>query len=319
MSLAISTLLVLIASASAQTYKSSFTQYGGCNSVTTACGFYDSSGYNAAASQNLFGAAPGQGAGPACGTCWLLTPQTESDGSPIYGANNITVKVNNLCPIDGNLPCNQTDLSGDSVNAMGATVNFDLCMDDGAATQFYGAAGSNGIHLAVGTAMKVSCWFGSIFSSDLDNDNFIRNPGSRNESTELIVGDDFDYDDFAHVVVGQCRHQLWLQFLDNWPTFIFSDDSDNDNFFNASSGSTEPVRAVWRRHIGWVDGLPANGDWFAAELLLFVVYTFSGMSWAVATESGRVLRVCKELAESVLIILLNMINVGWIVLGELFV
>ncbi|MCJ1298611.1 hypothetical protein MMC08_001401 [Hypocenomyce scalaris] len=69
--------------------------------------------------------------------------------------------VNNLCPADVNPEqCGQTDLSGDSTNAEGATVNFDLCIDDGAASQFFGSSPQQ---LAVGTAMQVSCsdWSGS--------------------------------------------------------------------------------------------------------------------------------------------------------------
>jgi hypothetical protein len=72
----------------AQTYKASFTEYGSgdqngsgnCNTDTTACGFYTDPGYSAAASQNLYGAGPGEGAGPACGTCYRLTIETDSSG-----------------------------------------------------------------------------------------------------------------------------------------------------------------------------------------------------------------------------------------------
>jgi len=68
-------------------------------------------------SQNLYGAGPGQGAGPACGTCckppfcnehngWetdpspgKLTIQTNSSGQKVSNAgNSIVVKINNLCP-----------------------------------------------------------------------------------------------------------------------------------------------------------------------------------------------------------------------------
>ncbi|MCJ1307450.1 hypothetical protein MMC25_001096 [Agyrium rufum] len=112
-------LLAFAAVASAQTYKASFTEYGAgdtfgspnCNTATAACGFYNNPGYNAAASQNLFGAGPGQGAGPACGTCWQLTPQTDSSGHALKGAHSIVVKVNNLCPANGNPLCSQSSLS----------------------------------------------------------------------------------------------------------------------------------------------------------------------------------------------------------------
>lgn len=96
-----------VAGASAQTYKASFTEYGSgdsfgsgnCNVDTTACGYYTKPGYSAAVSQNEFGKGPGQGAGPACGTCWKLTAQTDSSGKKLSNAgNSIVVKVTNLCP-----------------------------------------------------------------------------------------------------------------------------------------------------------------------------------------------------------------------------
>lgn len=91
----------------AQTYSASFTEYGSgdengsgnCNTATTACGFYTSPGYSAAVSQNLYGAGPGAGAGPACGTCWKLTVETDSSGNTLSNAgNSIVVQVTNLCP-----------------------------------------------------------------------------------------------------------------------------------------------------------------------------------------------------------------------------
>jgi hypothetical protein len=74
---------------------------GNCNTASSACGFYNNPGYNAAASQNLYGAGPGAGAGPACNTCWRLSPSTDSSGNALHGANSIVVKVNNLCPANG--------------------------------------------------------------------------------------------------------------------------------------------------------------------------------------------------------------------------
>ena len=129
-----------------------------CNTATAACGFYNEPGYNAAASQNLFGVGPGAGAGPACNTCWQLSPETDSSGNPLSGANSIVVKVNNLCPADGNPLCAQNGLGG--TNQYGANVNFDLCIDDGAAGALFG---SSGVGLAVGSATQVSCseWSGS--------------------------------------------------------------------------------------------------------------------------------------------------------------
>ena len=93
--------------ANAQSYKASFTEYGAgdtfgspnCNTLTTACGFYTSPGYSAAASENIFGVGPGAGAGPACGNCWRLTVETDSSGNTLSNAgNSIVVQVTNLCP-----------------------------------------------------------------------------------------------------------------------------------------------------------------------------------------------------------------------------
>ena len=52
------------------------------------------------------------------------------------------------------------DHSADFRAPADATVNFDLCIDDGAAAQFFGSSGTG---LAVGTATQVSCggWSGS--------------------------------------------------------------------------------------------------------------------------------------------------------------
>jgi len=143
------------------TYKSSFTHYGAgdsfgspnCNTNTAACGFFTSPGFSAAASQNLFGVGPGAGAGPACGTCWRLTGQTDSSGNALSNAGtSIVVMINNLCPASGNPLCSQNGLSG--TNQYGANVNFDLCSDSGAAAAFFG---NDGVGLAIGTATQVSC------------------------------------------------------------------------------------------------------------------------------------------------------------------
>lgn len=78
----------------------SFTQYtqdGGCSVASVACGWYSSSGYNAAISQATYGGGKGSGATAACGLCWRLTPD-------FPGANVIVVKVNNLCPADEHNP-----------------------------------------------------------------------------------------------------------------------------------------------------------------------------------------------------------------------
>jgi hypothetical protein len=142
------------------TYKASFTQYGAgdtfgsgnCQTTTTACGFY-STGYNAAVSQNEFGVGPGAGAGPACGTCWKLTAETNSGGGALSNAgNSIVVQVTNLCPASGNPLCSQNGLGG--TNQYGANLNFDLCIQSGANTALFG---NSGVGLAVGTAVQVDC------------------------------------------------------------------------------------------------------------------------------------------------------------------
>ncbi|THV83463.1 hypothetical protein D6C86_10164 [Aureobasidium pullulans] len=153
---------------SGTTYKASFTQYGSgdtfgsgnCNTKTTACGFYTSPGYSAALSQNAFGVGPGAGAGPACGTCWKLTAQTDSSGHALSNAGNtIVVQITNLCPADGNPLCSQNGLTG--TNQYGANLNFDLCLNSGANTALFG---NSGVGLAVGTAVQVSCsqWSGTV-------------------------------------------------------------------------------------------------------------------------------------------------------------
>ena len=87
------------------------------------------------------------------------------------------VKVNNLCPADGNPLCSQGSLSDENtlgeqlpgtgkavffllMRMPGANVNFDLCMDDGAAAALFN---SSGVGAAKGTAELVSCdlWSGS--------------------------------------------------------------------------------------------------------------------------------------------------------------
>ena len=98
-------------------YGSTDGQSPNCNTATAACGFYNYPGFDAAASQNLYGAPPNAGAGPQCHHCWLLTPQKDGNGQPIQGANAITVKINNLCPAQGNPLCSQATLS--DTNSLG--------------------------------------------------------------------------------------------------------------------------------------------------------------------------------------------------------
>ena len=153
---------------SGKTFKTSVTHYGAgdtfgspnCNTNTAACFFYTKPGFSAAVSQNLYGAGPGQGQGPGCGTCWRITGQTDSSGKALSNAGtSIVVMINNLCPADGNPLCSQNGLSG--TNQYGANVNFDLCSDSGASAAFFG---NSGVGLAIGTATEVDCsqWSGSI-------------------------------------------------------------------------------------------------------------------------------------------------------------
>lgn len=90
-----------------------------CNTATAACGWYTNPGYNAAVSENIFGVGPGAGAGPACGLCFQLTAETDpySDNKALTGTKSIVVKVNNLCPANGNPLCSQQGLS--SKNSLG--------------------------------------------------------------------------------------------------------------------------------------------------------------------------------------------------------
>jgi len=156
------------ATGSGTTYKASFTEYGStdtwgsgnCNVATTACGFYTSPGYSAAVSQNEFGVGPGAGAGPACGTCWKLTIETDSSGNTVSNSgNSIVVKVTNLCPASGNPLCAQNGLSG--TNQYGANLNFDTCIDSQASAALFG---NSGVGLGLGTAVEVNCnqWSGTI-------------------------------------------------------------------------------------------------------------------------------------------------------------
>lgn len=151
------------------TYTATFTEYGlddgnnspNCNAATVSCGFYNTPGYNAAVSQNLFGAASGKT--DTCGTCWQLDPVSNPNAADttatVAGLNSIVVMVNNLCPASTNAKdCGQATLQ--DTNFAGANVNFDLCKDDGAANALFG---TSGIGMAFGNATQVSCtlWTGS--------------------------------------------------------------------------------------------------------------------------------------------------------------
>ncbi|KFY09759.1 hypothetical protein V492_05359 [Pseudogymnoascus sp. VKM F-4246] len=76
--------------------KASFTEYGegdsmgspNCATAVNACG-EPGGGFTAALSQAQFGAGPGEGAGPACGTCYKLTVTTDLSGQPVT-ENSVT-------------------------------------------------------------------------------------------------------------------------------------------------------------------------------------------------------------------------------------
>ncbi|KAL8864351.1 MAG: hypothetical protein Q9174_007385, partial [Haloplaca sp. 1 TL-2023] len=84
--------------------------YGGCTSDSVACQSYGG-GPSAAISENLYGQSNGISA-QACGTCWALTPKADMNGVPLKGAQSIVVRVNSLCPAQGNEKCAQSGLSG---------------------------------------------------------------------------------------------------------------------------------------------------------------------------------------------------------------
>ena len=131
--------------------KATFTEYGtgdvmgspNCATTENACGA-PMSGFTAALSQSQFGAGPGEGAGAACGTCYELTIETDLDGNPVT-QNTVTVKIDNLCPMDGNPLCSVP-------NQYGGEAHFDLCLDSGAAGAFFTSA-----HAGIGSATAVGC------------------------------------------------------------------------------------------------------------------------------------------------------------------
>ena len=85
-----------------------------CVTSTNACGVSGAGGPTAAVSENLFGVTGGAGAGPACGGCWSLT--TDS-------GTNLVVKVNNLCPIQGNELCNMQNLQNVNKEGMSESLS----------------------------------------------------------------------------------------------------------------------------------------------------------------------------------------------------
>lgn len=135
----------------------SFTMYSGC--AAPACGIAASTGFTAAMDQLSFGAAPGSGAGDACGRCFALTGMSDPISPNFAGPfHTVVVKVTDLCPITGNQEwCSQT--TSDPENEHGEAVHFDLCEDTGAASAFF----PSGHDALTGSFTEVSCaeWSGS--------------------------------------------------------------------------------------------------------------------------------------------------------------
>ncbi|KAN0121003.1 endoglucanase V-like protein [Russula decolorans] len=133
----------------------SFTEYSGCSSPS--CGI-QTYGYTAAVNTFAFGAY--SASGDACGRCFKITsnkdPYTPSYSGPF---NSIVVRVNNLCPIDGNQEwCGQT--VSHPLNQFGMSMHFDLCEDSGTGTAFF----PSGRGAMLGTFVEVPCegnWNGS--------------------------------------------------------------------------------------------------------------------------------------------------------------
>ncbi|KAF8493231.1 endoglucanase V-like protein [Russula emetica] len=133
----------------------SFTQYSGCSSPS--CGI-QTYGYTAAVNTFAFGAY--SASGDACGRCFKITSNEDPYSTSYSGPfNSIVVRVNNLCPIDGNEEwCGQT--VSHPLNQFGMSMHFDLCQDSGTGTAFF----PEGRAAMLGTFVEVLCednWSGS--------------------------------------------------------------------------------------------------------------------------------------------------------------
>ncbi|MCJ1318466.1 hypothetical protein MMC15_003794 [Xylographa vitiligo] len=188
--------LTLLPSTIAQTYKASFTKYGqgdqngspNCNTATAACGFYTYPGYNAAVSQvqpiwrwsrrwrrprlrQLLAAEPPDGQLRARAQRRQVDrgeseqPLSRAGQPAVRAERDVGDEPIRYIPFHGKTGCagsrrmfvSDTWLTG---RHLGANVNFDTCIDDGASAALFG---TSGVGLAVGTATKVSCseWSGS--------------------------------------------------------------------------------------------------------------------------------------------------------------
>lgn len=85
---------------------------GNCNNAQVACDFFSSTSYNATISQNVFDVGSDVDVEPACDTCWRLTALTDNNEASLPSRNSIVIKVNNLCPAQGNSLCSQNGLTG---------------------------------------------------------------------------------------------------------------------------------------------------------------------------------------------------------------
>lgn len=122
----------------------------------------------AAVNSMLFGGPPGvydgsggysnvNGVGPACGTCWTLTPgynYYESNGMSL--GQTVVVKINDACADPGYCDqCTERPLNTGPLSNMqpsgpfNAQVHFDLCEATGVAKAFFGQIGTG---VAIGAA-----------------------------------------------------------------------------------------------------------------------------------------------------------------------
>jgi len=113
----------------------------------------------AAMSQNYFGAASGQGAGPACGKCYHLHLYGDPyDSTWCSDSYDIVVKVADLCPYAypnyGWCPANPGD-----TNQFGAPIHFDMAENTGWVQQILAASG-RGAFIAKYCQVDCSNWAG---------------------------------------------------------------------------------------------------------------------------------------------------------------
>jgi len=131
--------------------KATFTEYGSgdincspnCATAENACG-WPQPGYTAALSQSRFGVGQNQGAGPTCGTCYQLIITTDLNGNSVP-QRAVTVKINNLCPINDNPICNVP-------NQYGGHILFNLCKSSGTASALF-----TNSQAGIGTTREVGC------------------------------------------------------------------------------------------------------------------------------------------------------------------